>query len=385
VAASTATDVVGQSGLGEFNLVQLQKKLAGKIARASAGLASQFESVSGFASPQDLEPFLQLVHLRFTAPRADPETFQSLQARLREVVENRHRDPEAVFGDAVIRALYRDHPRHQPLSLKTLEQMDREASLAIYRERFADAGDFTFVLVGNLTLETLQPLVERYLGSLPSAGRQEQGRFNDDDPVRGQSSLTVHKGIEPKASVQILFLGDAPWSDEALQPLRAAVDVLDIRLREVLREELSGTYGVRVYGELQRWPKGTYACGIEFGCDPAKVDALIDVALAEVARLQEEGPSAVNLAKVTEQHLRQFEVGMRENPFWLNNLVFRAQNELELAGVLDFPERAKALTAEAVAEAARRYFSPANRFIARLLPETAGAASETPAAGDVAP
>jgi zinc protease len=369
VAASTATDVVGQSGLGAFNLVQLQKNLADKIARASVGISSQFQTVSGFASPQDLETLFQLVHLRFTAPRAEPDTFQSLQTRLRDVIENRRNDPEAVFGDALTKALYQDHPRHQPLSLATLEQMDREASLRIYRDRFGDAGDFTFVLLGNFTLEEIRPLVEQYLASLPAAGRQERGRSNDDDPVRGQVTLTVRKGIEPRAQVQIRFTGDTPWIDEARYPLRAAVDVLEMRLREILREDLGGTYGVSVYGDLQRWPKGTYACGIQFGCDPARVDDLIEVALAEVNRLQEEGPSADHLAKVTEQHLRQFEVGIRENPFWLNNLVFRAQHGLELEALLDLPERVRNLTAEPVAEAARKYFHPQNRFIARLLPE----------------
>lgn len=369
VAASTATDVVGQSGLGAFNLVQLQKKLAGKIARASAGIGSQFETVSGFASPQDLEILFQLVYLRFTAPRADADTFQSLQARLREMVENRRNRPEAVFGDAVTKALYRDHPRHRPLSVATLEHMDRETSLRVYCDRFGDASDFIFVILGNFTLEQIRPLVERYLASLPAAGRQEQGRFNGDDPVRGQVDLIVNKGIEPKAQVQLLFTGDAPWAEEERYPLRVAVDVLEIQLREVLREDLGGTYGVGVSGELQRWPKGAYACSIQFGCDPARAESLIGIAQAEVARLQTEGPSAVNLTKVTEQHLRQFEVGMRENPFWLNNLVFRAQYGLELEGMLDFPERVSSLTAEAVVDAARKYFASDNRFLARLLPE----------------
>jgi zinc protease len=371
VPGSTAATVVGQSGIGAFNAIQLQKKLAGKIARASAHIDSQFESLSGFASPDDIETFFQLVHLRVTAPRADEDIYSSLLTRLRETIQNRRNEPDAVFEDALEEALHRDHPRHQPLSLEMVQRMDREQSLRIYRERFADAGDFTFVIVGNFTLDSIRPLVERYLASLPATGRSESGRFNNDDPVRGQHELTVRRGIEPKASVQILFTGDTAWDDDERYPLRAAVDVLRIRLREELREDLGGVYGVGVFGSLDRWPKGTYSSGVQFGCDPARAEDLIQVALNEIKKLQEEGPSEVNLAKVREQHLREFEVGIKENPFWLNNLLFRAQHDLPLDELIDFPEKPRNLTADAVRDAARKYFSSENRFIARLLPEKA--------------
>ncbi len=376
VPASTSSMIVGQSGLGSFNVIQLQKKLAGKIARASAYIDSQFENVSGFASPDDLETFFQLVNLRFTAPRADEEIYLSLLTRLRETIQNRRNDPEAVFEDAVEEAYYHDHPRHQPLTLDTVAHMDREQSLQIYRDRLANAGDFTFVIVGNFTLDGIRPLVERYLASLPAVDRVETGRFNGDDPVRGQHELVVHRGIEPKCTVQILFSGDTRWSDEARYPLRAAVDVLRIRLREELREDLGGVYGVRVSGSLDHWPKGTYSSSLEFGCDPDRADELIKVALDEIKSLQEKGPSEVNLAKVREQHLREFEVGMKENPFWLNNLIFRAQNDLPLAELLDFPDKVRNLTSDAVREAARKYFADDNRFIARLLPEKDSGPSE---------
>jgi zinc protease len=384
VPASTASTVVGQSGLGAFNAIQLPKKLAGKIARVAAHIDSQFENVSGFASPADIETFFQLVNLRFTAPRADEEIFLSLQTRLRETIQNRRNDPEAVFEDALEVALFQDHPRHQPLSLDTVERMDRDQSLRIFRERFADAGDFTFVIVGNFTPVAIRPFVERYLASLPATGRVESGRFNGDHPVRGQQELTVRRGIEPKGTVQILFTGDATWDDEARYALRAAVDVLRIRLREELREDLGGVYGVGVSGNLSRWPKGTYSSGIQFGCDPARADDLIEVALREVRRLQEEGPSEVNLAKIREQHLREFEVGIKENPFWINNLMFRAQHALPLDGLLDFPDKARHLTADAVRDAARRYFAADNRFIARLIPEMEPAAAAAKAQNEPA-
>ncbi len=369
IPAATAGDVIGLSGLGAFNLIDLQKKLAGKLARASASLGSQFQSVTAFAAPQDVETMFQLLYLRFTEPRADQDTFLSVQTRMREMIENRRNDPDAVFGDAVETALFNNHPRHQPLSTATLDGMNRETSLKIYQERFADASGFTFVIVGNFSPDKIKPLVERYLGGLPGTQTTKQGIFNNDDPVRGQHTITVQKGLEKKATIQILFTGDTAYVDDDRYALRAATDVLNIRLREALREDLGGTYGVRVSGGIEQWPKGTYSSAITFGCDPDRVTDLIDVALAEVERLQLQGPDPMNFAKVKEQHLREFEVNVRENPYWLNNLLYRAQNNLDLESIMDFPDKPKQLTPEKVAEAARKFFNSENRFIARLLPE----------------
>ena len=151
-------------------------------------------------------------------------------------------------------------------------------------------------------------------------------------------------------------------------PLRAAVEVLRIRLRETLREEEGGVYGVGVSGGLRRWPKGAYTTRVAFGCDPARADALIALALEEIRRLQTEGPRPVDLAKVKEIQLRTYERGQKENPFWLGNLEFRVRNGLDPAGILTFPERVKGLSADQVRAAARRYFAAENQVIARLEP-----------------
>ena len=152
--------------------------------------------MSGSASPKDLETWFQLMHLHFTAPRADEKTFQSYVTRLKDGIENRERNPAAVFGDAIEKALYGDHPRHRPMTVEMLKELDREAALRIYRERFANAGDFTFVFVGAFKPGDLRPLVQTYLASLPALDRKEAGRHVGDDPKRGKVTVEVKKGIE---------------------------------------------------------------------------------------------------------------------------------------------------------------------------------------------
>ncbi len=371
LSASMAAGILRQSGLGAYDLIQLRKKLSGKIVSVSASIGELMEEAQGSASPKDLETWFQLMHLQFTEPRADEKTFQSILTRLKVGLENRDRNPQVVFGDAIEKALYGEHPRHRPMSIDLLNELDREAALRLYRERFADAGDFTFVFVGAFKSAQMRPLVQTYLGSLPQLHRKEAGRDVGDQAKGGRLNVEVKKGIEPKSSVQLLFHGDAKWSTDERFALRSAVDVLRIRLRESLREDKGGVYGVGVSGDLARLPTETYSCGVSFTCSPDNVAALTQAALDEIKLLQTEGPSAGNLEKVRETHLRNFEKGLKEDAFWLGNLAFHRQNELPFAGILQLPDRAKALTPKKIQDAALKYFSPDNLLVARLLPEAA--------------
>ena len=371
LSAAMAAGILSQSGWGEYDAIQLGKKLAGKIVSVRTSIGELQETISGSASPKDLETWFQLVNLHFTAPRGDEKTFQSYVTRLKAGIENRERNPAAVFGDAMEKALYGDHPRHRPMTLELIKELNREAALRIYRERFANAGDFTFVFVGAFQPAELRPLVQTYLGSLPSFDRKEVGKDVGDDPKRGEVNVEVKKGLEAKSSVQLTFHGDAQWSLNERSTLRAAVNVLSIRLREVLREDKGGVYGVSVSGELSRKPKETFSCTVSFTCSPDNVADLTKAVLDEIKDLQANGPSKDNLEKVRKTLLRGYERGMKEDGFWISNLAFCSENELPFSEILKSPDRAKALTVEKVRDAAKLYFSSNNRLSARLMPETA--------------
>jgi zinc protease len=368
-SASMAINIVARSGLGDFDLIQLGKKLSGKIASASPSISERFESLNGASSPQDLETMLQLANLYFTQPRADAKTFHSILAQLKVVADNRLNDPQSVFSDAIERAFYGDHPRHQPLNHEYLGRIDPEKAFQIYQSRFADASDFTFAFVGNVDLEALKPLVETYLGSLPKLDRSEQGKDVGDEKAKGQVKITVNKGLEEKATVRVTFHGEAEWTPEQRFALQSTVDILKIRLREVLREDKGGVYGVGVYGGLSRWPSGYFSNNISFGCEPGKVDELIAAALAEIEKLKIEGPSDDNLGKIKEAHLRSYEKGLKENSFWVGNLINSIQNDLDPSRILSYPERVEALSKETIQNAAKKYFDQTNLFTAILLPE----------------
>ena len=370
LSAAMAAGILSQSGWGDYDAIQLGKKLAGKIASVGTSIDELEETMGGSASPKDLETWFQLMNLQFTAPRADEKAFQSYVTRVKVGIENRERNPDVIFGDAIEKALYGDHPRHRPMTMELIKELDREAALRIYRERFANAGDFTFVFVGAFKPAELRPLVETYLASLPSLDRKEKGKDVGGDAKRGAVNVEVKKGLEAKSTVRLNFHGDARWSIGESTTLFATVNVLSIRLREVLREDKGGVYGVDVSGNLSREPKETFSCDVSFTCSPDNVTDLTKAVLDEIKDLQANGPSKDNLEKVRETLLRDYERGLKEDSFWMSKFAFYRENELPFSEILKSPDRAKALTVEKVRDAAKRYFSSNNFLNARLLPET---------------
>ena len=361
IAAGMATSVVQQSGLGDFSAVDLNKKLAGKVARVSASISTLQETVSGSASPEDLETMFQLIYLTFTAPRADSSAYLAFQARMRAFVQNRSSSPEAVFSDTVQVTMAQNHHRARPMSLALIDEMDMNKSLAIYRDRFADASDFTFVFVGNFNPEQIKPLVQMYLGGLPGLHRNETWRDTGVRPPAGVVEKTVWRGQEPKAQVQLLFTGPFEWHAANRYVLGAMASVLEIKLREVLREDLGGTYGVGVRPSRSLHPVSQYTVAVRFGCAPERVDELLGVVFAQIDSLKQYSVDDGYIHKVKEMDLRQREVQMKENGFWRSILEFYYQYGEDPTQVLSFvDEIIQPLTAADVQKAAQTYFNMGN-------------------------
>lgn len=370
LAAAVSTMILGEGGLGDFDVVGLDKKLSGKVVQISPFIDSQSEGLKGGTSPQDLETFFQLLYLQVTAPRFDEDAYSSLMTRLEGVLLNRSKSPQVVFQDKIIEALYGDSPRHQSLTVDMLRLFDPQLSLAIYKDRFSDTSDFTFVFVGAIDMENFRTYLVDYVASLPSTGRKEEGRSVDGQPKDGVTRLVVEKGLEDKSVVRVQYFGDAEWSVENRYSLVVAREILDIRLRKVLREELGGTYGVNVSANLSRIPDQRFSSGFAFSCDPANARMMIDLAQAEIDRLKVEGPSETDLNKVKEIHLRGIENGLQSNGFWLQSIASMVQEERGLDDILRSEERINALQAEAVRKAFEQYFDRSNMIEAILNPET---------------
>jgi zinc protease len=374
MSASMAAQVVALGGLGSFDQVDLGKKLAGKAVSVSPSIGELTEGLAGRASPKDLEVLFQLIYLYFTAPRQDQTAFQAFQSQVDAFLANRNASPMAAFQDTLTATLSQGHPRARPVSAETFGEVELADAFEFYRDRFADASDFTFVFVGALEPETLRPLVETYLGGLPGLNRVESWRDLDIDPPPGVVRKTVRKGLEPQARTQIVFTGPFEWSAENRLGMRLLTAALEIRLREVIREDLSGTYGVSVTGGYEKYPEESYSVGISFGADPQRMEELTEAVFQEVRRFQEEGPTPEEFQKVREQERRDRETNRQENGWWATQLRFADQygsdpRLLLDEGILD------AATQATIQGDARRYLRLDTYVQVTLLPEAGGTPS----------
>ena len=368
-SVSFATFFLGQSGLGDFDLVELQKALAGKVASATPYIGELNEGFSGSASPEDLETLFQLTYLYFTAPRADERIYQNLMSRMTAVIENRSKSPETVYRDEYQKRISQDHFRRRPLTTDVLAELDPEAALRTYRDRFADASDFTFIFVGNFDPATLKPMVEIYLGGLPSTQRGETWRDVGIRPPEGKVRFEVEKGLEPKSLVDLLFHGPAEWSRENRFQVLTLARVLEIQMTELVREEMGATYSVGVSGALARWPRERFNLTVRFSCNPDEIDRILEPIFAKLKEIQENGPETEMVEKVRENLKRNREVQLKENGFWLNALETVAEHDLPFEQILDFESLLSTLSNESIQEAAKRYLSFDQYVLGILKPE----------------
>ncbi|MGQ0767315.1 MAG: M16 family metallopeptidase, partial [Gemmatimonadota bacterium] len=354
-SAMLATTAVDRGGVSSFSEIELNKKLTGKQVRAGAFIDDTREGVSGRASPKDLAAMFELMYAKLTNPRRDSAAFSAFKAQVIPFFVNRDNDPEAVFSDTVTVTMAQNHPRSQPMTAALLQRADYSKALSFYRDRFADFGDYTFAIVGAINIDSLRPLVTRWLGSLPASGRSESWRDVGPRTLRGRVEKTVRKGSEPKASTLILYTGDAAFGPAQRHTMRSLSEYLEMRLLENLREALGGTYSVSVSGSLDRIPRETYTVAIQYGSAPERVDDLLRTVIAVIDSTRAGSIDDADVAKVREQQLRQFEVSMRENSYWMANLVARVENGEDLGTLLGYTDLIRELTADKLRDAARLY------------------------------
>jgi zinc protease len=369
VPALTATMLTSASGLGSHTASDLRKALAGKTASVRADIGPMDETLAGNASKADLETMFQLIYLTFTEPRVDAQAFTVLKDQLKARLSTRTALPETAFRDALDQALTQNHPRARGLTLESLEQMNAAKSLEFYKDRFGDAGDFTFVFVGTFDRPTIEPLIERYLASLPARPRHESWRDLDIRPPKGVVEKRIEKGIEPKAEVAIVFTGPFEYDPLHRVAIRSMAEMLGGQLSAVLREQLGGTYGVRVETTTERIPTGSYKISIIFSCDPARADALVSTAFAQIDTFAINGPPPQQVADGRATLLRDLETNSRDNRYFLRTLTAAYTNGDDVGVAFDMRALYDKLTPSLLTEAARRYLDRDRYVKVILFPE----------------
>ncbi|MFH1051233.1 MAG: insulinase family protein [bacterium] len=354
-SAENAASIVSSSGMGPYDYNQLKKYMSGKIAYISSDISDQTESMRGQASPKDLELLFQMLNLRFTEPKKDKEAFEAYIENMIQSYKDFQNDPDAAYYDTMTAVMSNYHPRYGYQTMEKINKINLDDAIKVYKERFSDASDFTFYFIGSFKYEEIEPLVEKYIASMPGKGIKET--WKDDGLTRPKEKFVknVYSGTEFKSSISYQYYGDYEYNYKNNILLSALREVMNIRLREVIREDKGGTYGAYMRLSPIRIPKEQYRVSIGWGCSPDRVDELSEALESLIKEAQGKPLDNSYIQKFQESSKRELETNMKQNYWWsyqIQSLMENRMTEEDFANYLDY---VNAITVNDIQEAAKKY------------------------------
>ncbi len=309
----------GIGGFGPFDASQLGKKLSGSTASANVGTGPFYDVISAGCSPKDAEEMFQLMYLKYTSPRKDQKAFESYTTRMRNNLKDRNLNPNTALSDTMVVALYNNHPRVKPFVAEDVDKVDYDRVLEMYKDRTSDATGYSFFIVGNIDLETIKPLVERYIGALPCNGRVEEIVVTDVETRKGVYRNNFTRAMEnPTGTENIIYTGEIDPTLKNRLVMSYLNQVLNIVYTEEVREKEGGTYGVGVRGSISKLPKGEYSLMVNFKMSPERREELAAIIVREFEKIAAQGPVSEHVEKVRSYMLKSFEESQKKNGAWMN-------------------------------------------------------------------
>jgi zinc protease len=368
--ASLISGIIGEMGLASFPPSDIRKINAGKIANVRPNIGNLTSGFQGSSSVKDFETLLQMVFLNATAPRRDDNLFAGYKGKQKSQWAMMGANPQFAFYDTLGKWMSNNSVWELGLPKPAdYDQINLERAISIYKECIGDAAGMHFVFVGSLDEAKMKPLIAQYLGSLPSSGKEKNWVDNGSRSIKGIQELKFYKGADPKSMVQMAWEAETKYSPDFEFHADALSEILNIRVIEKMREEMSGIYGGGFYCSVSKRPYEHFSAGLSFPCGPENVDKLIAAALAEIENIKTNGPKEEDLAKIKQQWTEQHRESVKDNGYWLGELhsiqLFKADPDR----VLNYDKYLAALTVKDVQEAAKVIFGGPNRATAVMYPE----------------
>jgi len=370
-SAKLATTIVGMSGIGTFTMPQLEKALAGKTVSVSPEIAENMERMNGSSTVKDLETMLQLTYLYFTAPRRDEEAYQTTMNLLHNQLINRDKNPKTIFSDSV-QMMASNHSDRTPIvNLQLMEKVSLDKALEIYKERFANPGDFTFVFVGNIDPADakVQELICQWLGGLKTKKTREEVIDHHVRVTPGmQKNYFTRKMETTTASNRIQYTSyDMPYSLANDLNMEMIGRILSTRYLESIREREGGSYGVATYGDMSILPVPRASLIMQFDTDPKKQERLMEIIHEEVQTIIKDGPLATDLQKEKESMLKDYQEDLENNKYWRSALYLYYMYGIN--NIRDYKPAVEAITAQTVQQTLKQLVSAGNVFEVVMFPE----------------
>ena len=358
---SSFADNVSLGGWGNFSAIDLGKKLAGIQASCAPSVGTRSESLTGHCVTKDFETLMQLIYLQFTAPRKDMEAYTSAMERMKTQMANAELQPITTLRDSIASVVYSNDIRHRRRKAADLDRIDYDRSIEIYRERFANAADFDFFFVGDIDLAAAQPLMEKYLGSLPVRKGREMYRNVGGMMSKGQITNIFQKKQEtPMAYVLYVYQAEMEEDLQNVVKMDILSQVMDIVFTASVREDEGGAYSMQCDGQLIDYPEKIGIVQIVLPTAPEKRAAMTEVVYGCIQNMMDKGPEDEDLQKVKEYMLRSHEEALKTNSYWLGAVYNKVIMDRDFTD--GYEACVNSITAEDIREFARKVFNSGNHI-----------------------
>jgi len=370
MSANFAAQIIDMSGAGNFDNVELQKKLKGKNLQVTPYIDDEKEGLRGNSTPKDLETMMQLVYLYFEQPRKDTTAFKAFMSQMENQMKFMKSSPIMTFYDTLFKSVYPGYKRQIIFPTPSqLGEVNLDEAFRIYRERFADAGDFKFFVVGNFSADSISPLIEQYFGSLPALNSNETWKDTSPKFADGAENLVIYKGTDPQSMVGMVMSEKIEWNEKNVLCLNLIKEILNIKLIEVIREKLSGAYSPQMMLQPEQYPQPHYTMMVMFGCSPKTTGKLTKAVFSEIKKIRKRGPTEVDLKKGQEAMIRARETNLEKNDFWLNKLESLYYNHDAPDAIIRYKEKVNGITMDDLKQVAATYLNPDHYVRMVLMPE----------------
>lgn len=371
-SAEVATSLIEMSGIGRFSATQLEKALTGKTVSVSAEISENVERMHGSSSIKDLETMLQLTYLYFTSPRRDEKAYETFMGIMRNQLANRDKNPKIAFSDSVQMMSTNHSPRTILFNNEMLDRVSLDKALEVYKARFANPADFTFVFVGNINPKDpkVQELICLWLGGMKTKKCKHEEVIDHRITVTmGQQKNYFSRAMETTtASNRIQYTSyDIPFTMANDLNMEMIGRILSTRYLESIREREGGSYGVGTYGYVMGLPSPRAGLLMQFDTDPKKQERLMEIIHEEVQTIIANGPLANDLQKEKESMLKDFQEDLEQNTYWRQSLYMYYMYGHN--NIRDYKAAVEAITAETVQETLRKLVSAGNMFEVVMFPE----------------
>ena len=345
---------ITDAGVGQFDATTLRRMLSGKSVRVQPSVNTRGQSISGGVSLKDMPTLFELVHLYFTQPRRDTVAFASLINRTHAFLTNRNASPKVDYNDSIRAILYDHHPRLAPVVQATLDKVNYDRILEIYRHAFSDASNFKTVIIGNYDEQELRRLCCQYLASLPSTGKHEQINWQNVPKMIEGSSVNrfTKKMSTPLANVSIFYSADVPFTPQSDLELDFLKRCLSIAYTDSVREEKGGTYGVSVDFDLSKDEKPNTTLSISYNADPQRYEELNPIIYQQLENIAKYGPVASSMDKVKQYLIKQYGQAAITNDYWSYIIWHELDDDADFDK--DYCKMVEEMTAEKIQRMAQR-------------------------------